>query len=198
MLQHLDLELLRAMEPITYDGSQSRGFEQVLKNSLKRETKRTMPQMISDHAKGLGFEEILVSTDIFDEYVPPIVEDADELGDERFRDLFYNGAAVQVKCVSKLYGNLFYLTPAMFKSILKSAPLNDFFIFGTAEPMGDRDQGNTVFSYLPAFVMSSALIVKLASKGWGSGENGEDIKISLDRIDKKFPDEYQPIRSHLI
>lgn len=195
MLELIDLEKLRSLEPITFDGSQSRGYEMVMANSKKRETERTDLQVKSDHAKGLGFEEVLITTGVFDDHMPDIVEDADTLGDDRFKDFFYKGAPVQIKCVSKLYGNTVYLSQAMWKSCLKATKHNDFFVFGAGEPLGERDQGNTLFSYRPAFVMSSMLVSKVLQWSFSAGEGN---KFSLDRLDTKFPDDYQPILKHLL
>jgi hypothetical protein len=197
MLLQNDLETLMGLSPETLDGSLSEGFNQIVANNCqeeqrKRRDRRTPNQIISDTAKGIGFEHYVNQTGMF-EVVSPIVENPREnlKYSERQKDFRYNGKAVQVKTISKVLGLDAYLGNRMRLSIEKCIPLNDFFLFGLAKIQGSRDDGSTTYTYSPGFVISSECL-SLSIR-----EHDGMTYVGLDGLWRR-PDHFQALDSQLI
>jgi hypothetical protein len=196
MLHPADLEVLIDLPPIVFDGWTVPDIEKIYNNNLKQELKkggkRTPLQIKSDTAKGIGFEQLMIETGLFVASAP-VVDNADKdlKYSERQTDLFYGSDIVQAKTVSRLYGDQFYLKDSQYRSVRASLRFNNFFLFGSAEIEGNRDEGTTLFTYAPIFCIDTSLLDLITRTPSSSGA------YSLDRLLSKFPQKFQPIKSTL-
>jgi hypothetical protein len=192
LLKEKDVQILRNMLPETLDGTLVPDFDQVLKNNQKENIKKGSPrtplQVLSDTAKGIGFEFYMSLSGLFTQ-AAPIVEDPRKLNySDRQKDFWYDGKSVQVKTISRLYGSYAYVSEAMAQSIWKSLDLNDFYLFGVSEIVGERDSGATTFTHEPAFVISSDVLKRILQPG----------KTHIDVTDMhKRPDHYISLNQKL-
>ncbi len=200
MLSEKDLEFIRYLKPVTFDGTLSDGFDKIELNNQRQNIKKGSPrsgeQVRSDTAKGLGFEHLLFNEcyPIFSVAAPPVDNPDVELDyEDRQKDFWYGKQSVQVKTITKLHGTYVYITDSMVRSIMKSVDLNDFFIFGLAQIEGSRDEGDTVFTYEPAFVISSWALKYLIQASLSKPEGP-----TIDLCDMyKRPDHYQSLHFKL-
>lgn len=169
LLKEADVRKLRGLQPETLDGSLIPNFTTILSNNNRENERKGSPrtslQVLSDSAKGLGFEFYLSLTGLF-ETAAPVVEDARTLDYAlRQKDFWYGDKAVQIKSLTRMYGSYAYLTEHMVSSVLKSVDLNDFFIFGISQIQGERNDGSTMFTHEPGFAISSETLKGLLHSG---------------------------------
>jgi hypothetical protein len=191
-----DLDRLRRMDPVDLDGSTVPDFDLYLHNNLREESrkgKRTELQVRSDTAKGIGFEHVLLEhldPPIFQQAAPAMENARDLRYSLRMKDFLYRERPVQVKTITRLHGSYAYLGESMLASIMKCFQFNDFFVFGISEPLGDRNEGSSLFRHRPAFAISTSTLRLSIRTQDGS-------YINLDGLSRR-PDHFQPICRELL
>lgn len=181
------------MEPTVLDGAASAKFDWVVANNIREEKKKNgdrSDEIIRIHtAKGIGLETYLLKNDFFSE-AAPVVEDArkDLTFIERSRDLLYFDQYVQVKSLTRVYGNWSYISESTFKSITGSHKHNSFYIFGMADQVEDN---STLYTYKPYFAIESKTLAMAIRQTEGS------YYVSLDGMSSR-PHLFQPLCQELI
>lgn len=194
MLVEEDAEYILNLEPSVFNGSDSEKFDWIVANNTEEERRKNGERdeaTIRQHAaQGIGFETYLLKCTPFFSPAAPIVKDArKEINfNDRMRDLRYwkDSQYVQLKTVSKLFGNSVYISEATWKSINKCVSLNSFFIFGIAKHVQ-----STYFEYSPSFAISSEIILRAMC------EKESSHYINLDRM-SKYPKYFQPLCKELL